>query len=96
MTAREDFHSKTANCMSLTIMAYALAKKAGLVVDFQQVEIPEYWIRNGQYNLLTGHINLLIKTKDRLNKTTVYGSNTLQIDFDPYVVKESFSKRVIF
>jgi tetratricopeptide (TPR) repeat protein len=95
MTAREAFHSKTANCMSLTIMAYALAKKAGLVVDFQQVEIPEYWIRNGQYNLLTGHINLLIKTKDRLNKTTVYGSNTLQIDFDPYVVKESFSKKVI-
>jgi Flp pilus assembly protein TadD len=95
MTAREAFHSKTANCMSLTIMAYALAKEAGLVVDFQQVEIPEYWIRNGQYNLLTGHINLLIKTKDRLNKTTIYGSNTLQIDFDPYVLKESFSKKVI-
>jgi len=95
ITAREAFHSQTANCMSLTIMAYALAKEAGLVVDFQQVEIPEYWIRNGQYNLLTGHINLLIKTKDRLNKTTVYGSNTLQIDFDPYVRKESFSKNVI-
>ncbi|MDX2367850.1 MAG: hypothetical protein QNK36_05525 [Colwellia sp.] len=95
VTAREAFHSNKANCMSLTIMAYALAIEAGLRVDFQQVEIPEYWVRNGKYNLLTGHINLLIKTKDNLNKRTIYGSNTLQIDFDPYVMKESFSKKII-
>ncbi len=95
VTAREAFHSQTANCMSLTIMAYALAKEAGLNVDFQQVNIPEYWVRNGQYNLLTGHINLLIKTKNNIDRTTIYGSNTLQIDFDPYVLKESFSKKVI-
>jgi len=95
ITAREAFHSQTANCMSLTIMAYALAKEAGLNVDFQQVNIPEYWVRNGQYNLLTGHINLLIKTKNNIDRTTIYGSNTLQIDFDPYVLKESFSKKVI-
>lgn len=95
VTAREAFHSQTANCMSLTIMAYALAKEAGLNVDFQQVNVPEYWVRNGQYNLLTGHINLLIKTKNNIDRTTIYGSNTLQIDFDPYVLKESFSKKVI-
>lgn len=95
VTAREAFHSQTANCMSLTIMAYALAKEAGLNIDFQQVNIPEYWVRNGRYNLLTGHINLLIKAKDNFDKTTIYGSNILQIDFDPYVLKESFSKKVI-
>lgn len=95
VTAREAFHSQTANCMSLTIMAYALAKEANLLVDFQQVEIPEYWVRNGQYNLLTGHINLLIKTKDNLDKITVYGSDSLQIDFDPHVLKQSFSKKII-
>jgi len=95
VTAREAFHSQTANCMSLTIMAYALAKEAGLNVDFQQINIPEYWVRNGQFNLLTGHINLLIKTKDSFDKTTIYGSDKIQIDFDPYVLKESFSKKVI-
>jgi tetratricopeptide (TPR) repeat protein len=95
VTAREAFHSKTANCMSLTIMAYALAKKAGLNVAFQEVEIPEYWVRNGQYNLLTGHINLLVKTKEHGNKTTIYGTDILQIDFDPYVMKTSFPKKTI-
>lgn len=95
VTAREAFHSQTANCMSLTIMAYALAQEAGLSVDFQQVNIPEYWVRNGRYNLLTGHVNLLIKTKDNFDKTTLYGSDILEIDFDPYVLKESFSKKII-
>jgi Tfp pilus assembly protein PilF len=95
ISAKEAFHSQTANCMSLTIMAYALAKKAGLRVEFQQVEVPEYWVRNGKYNLLTGHINLLIKTKNNFDKSTSFGSEILEIDFDPYIRKELFAKRLI-
>lgn len=95
LTARETFHSHKANCMSLTIMAYALAQKANLHVFFQEVDVPEYWIRNGQYNLLTGHVNLLIKTSVRNDKNIVYGNDNIQIDFDPYVLKQSFPKRVI-
>ncbi len=95
VTARDAFHSQTANCMSLTIMAYALAKEAGLKASFQQVHIPEYWVRNGQYNLLTGHVNLLIEAQDNIKKTIIYGSDAITIDFDPYVVRQSFPKRVI-
>lgn len=95
VTARDAFHSKTANCMSLTIMAYALAKEAGLKANFQQVKIPEYWVRNGQYNLLTGHVNLLIQAKDNAKKNIIYGSDAITIDFDPYVVRQSFPKKVI-
>jgi len=95
VTARDAFHSKTANCMSLTIMAYALAEEAGLKANFQQVDTPEYWIRNGQYNLLTGHVNLRIQAQDNIKKTVIYGSDTITIDFDPYVVRRSFPKRII-
>jgi len=95
LTAREAYHSKTANCMSLTIMAYALAKEANLNVEFQQVNVPEYWIRNGQYNLLTGHVNLLIKPSTYPKKHLVYGNDNIQIDFDPFVVKQTFRKKVI-
>lgn len=95
LTARETYHSKTANCMSLTIMAYALAKEANLFVNFQQVDVPEYWVRNGQYNLLTGHVNLLIVPIGQPNRLLAYGTDNLQIDFDPFVVKESFPRRVI-
>lgn len=95
LTAREAYHSKEANCMSLTIMAYALAKAANLKVDFQQVDIPEYWIRNGQYNLLTGHVNLLIKPNTHPNNTLILVNKNIEIDFDPYAVKQTFPKRVI-
>ncbi len=95
ITAKEAFHSKEANCMSLTILAYALAKKAGFNVDFQQVEIPEYWVKNGQYSMLVGHINLLIKQNKNFKQTLIKNNKVLQIDFDPYISKEYFKKKVI-
>lgn len=95
LTASQAYHSKTANCMSLTIMAYALAKEAGLDVKFQDVKVPEYWVRNGQYNMLTGHVNLILTEARVPNKTVVYGRELLQIDFDPDVYKKSFPKKVI-
>lgn len=95
LTARETFHSQEANCMSLTIMAYALAKRANLSVNFQQVDVPEYWIRNGRFSLLTGHVNLLVDTNSALNNRIIYGRDKIQIDFDPYAVKQNFARRVI-
>lgn len=95
LTASQTYHSQTANCMSLTIMAYALAKEANLDIVFQEVEVPEYWIRNQKYNLLTGHVNLLIKPKEYHERTLIYGSSNIEIDFDPYVVKQDFRKKVI-
>lgn len=95
LTATDAYHSHTANCMSLTIMAYALAIEAGLDVKFQEVQVPEYWVRNGEYNMLTGHVNLAITKPKSPNKMVIFGGDILQIDFDPYVVKKSFPKKVI-
>lgn len=96
LTARETYHSAMANCMSLTIMAYALAKEAGLEVDFQDIDVPEYWQRNGQYNMLTGHVNLVVKRKvDQPINSIIFNDTLLEIDFDPFVAKKTFTKRVI-
>jgi tetratricopeptide (TPR) repeat protein len=95
LTARETYHSHKANCMSLTIMAYALAERAKLKVEFQQVDVPEYWVRNKEYNLLTGHINLLIKPTASGEKNIIFGNDNIEIDFDPFVVKQTFPKKVI-
>jgi len=95
VTAQEAFHSKEANCMSLTILAYALAKEANFNIDFQQVQIPEYWVRNGKYNMLVGHINLLIKQNKNFKHTLIKNNKVLQIDFDPNVSKEHFKKVII-
>ncbi|WP_206485744.1 tetratricopeptide repeat protein [Thalassotalea sp. G2M2-11] len=95
LTAQEAYHSQVANCMSLTIMAYALAKEAGLDVRFQDVKVPEYWIRNGEYNLLTGHVNLVITEPKSPHKLIALGKNLLQIDFDPAMARNRFPKKTV-
>ncbi|QBY05999.1 hypothetical protein E2K93_17230 [Thalassotalea sp. HSM 43] len=95
LTAREAFHQNTANCLSLTILAYALAREAHLQIQFQEIEIPEYWIREGDFNLLTGHVNLKVVGDSHNGYRVVWGGKTTTIDFDPYVVKKHFPKDVI-
>ncbi|WP_083602022.1 tetratricopeptide repeat protein [Thalassotalea sp. PP2-459] len=95
LTASQAYHSQTANCMSLTIMAYALATEAGLNVKFQSIKVPEYWVRNGEHNMLTGHVNLSVSEKRASNVAVVYGDELMQIDFDPEVYRRSFPKKTI-
>lgn len=95
VTAREVYHQQSANCMSLTIMAYALAKEAGLNIRFQEVEIPEYWVRHGRYNMLTGHVNLVVTPQRPPNKYIVWGTDAVEIDFDPYASKRYFNRKII-
>ena len=95
VTARQAFHNQQANCLSLTILAYSLAKEANLAVSFQQINTPEYWVRNGRYNFLTGHVNLLVKQKQDHGKSYNFGSDGFQIDFDPLASKSTFKRAVI-
>jgi len=95
VTAQEAYHSKLANCMSLTILAYALADEAGMNISFQNVDVPEYWVRNGQYSLLTGHVNLLVEESKDVDKRVVWGKRKIRIDFDPFVAKKSFPSHTI-
>ena len=95
LTAQQAFHQNTANCLSLTILAYTLAKEANLQVKFQEVLIPEYWIREGSYNMLTGHVNLKIVGDMKTPYKIVWGKKETVIDFDPYSVKKHFPKNTI-
>lgn len=95
LTASETYHSKTANCLSLTVMAYALAKEFGISVRFQDVSVPEYWERNGEYNFLTGHVNLRItEPKGNAHKIMVRTHETV-IDFDTQISRQSFPSRIV-
>lgn len=95
LTAIQTYYSGTANCLSLTIMAYALATEANMDVKFQNINIPEYWVRNKNYNMLTGHVNLLVSQKADRDRNLLFTPGTLQIDFDPFISKKYFPKKVI-
>ncbi|GAC15433.1 tetratricopeptide repeat protein [Aliiglaciecola lipolytica] len=92
-TAQQTFENRAANCLSMSIMTYALAKEAGFAVRFQDVDIPEYWTRRDGYSLLNGHINILMKPQD---PGVVHLINTgLQVDFDPQNPRNNFPKQFV-
>ncbi|TLU66196.1 tetratricopeptide repeat protein [Thalassotalea litorea] len=95
LTAQQTFEQQSANCLSLTILAYALAKEANLKINFQEVMIPEYWVRQGSFNMLSRHVNLVVVGDDRSRFQTIWGQQATTIDFDPFIVKKHFARNVI-
>lgn len=95
LTAKETFTSGKANCISLTILAYSLARKLNLNVYFQDVKVPEYWVRDGRYSMLAGHVNLLVSQETLVHNDYVYTPYKMVVDFDPYIRQKHFPSRMI-
>jgi tetratricopeptide (TPR) repeat protein len=95
VTAIDAFHGRKANCMSLTIMAYALGKEAGMSLKFQDIDVPEYWVRNGSYQMVMGHVNLLVVKRPVNTLQFEFSREILQIDFDPNAIRQSFKRKVV-
>lgn len=90
--ANDTFNSASANCLSLTIMTYAMAQEAGFAPQFQIVDIPEYWTRRSGYTFISGHVNLRITFKGEIARQRLF-DNALLVDFDPQTrVKKFFTK----
>jgi len=92
--ANNTFHSQEANCLSMSIMAYALATEAGFDVDFQEIMIPEYWTRRAGFSLINGHINLKMLVPHDPN-VFVFNTRSYQVDFDPQSSRRGLPKKVV-
>lgn len=81
----ETFRLREANCLSLTLMTYALATHAGFEATLSTVEIPEYWSRKEGYSVLNGHINVTLK---QVFNGKVIASRV--VDFDERIESQQF------
>lgn len=89
-TAAETLHYRTANCLSLSILTYSLAREVNLETVFQDVLIPEYFSTQANQTWLNGHVNLRLKhSRINDNSTIVFGTDMI-VDFDPYTIKRQF------
>lgn len=93
-TAIETFANKAANCLSLTIMTYALADYAGFGVSFQQVNIPELWVRRDGASMLNRHINLKVYERPD-NHVYLITRRDYTVDFNQLNGSRWFPERVI-
>jgi hypothetical protein len=93
--ANKTFENKAANCLSMSIMTFALAKELGFGVRFQNIEIPEYWtIREGQ-SLLNRHINLQIRPRQKNSIHFHFVTRGFEVDFDVQATRQHFPKTLL-
>jgi Flp pilus assembly protein TadD len=59
-TASATFHERQGNCLSFTLLFVALAREAGLVANFQTVEVPPTWANDGQV-VIANHVNTVVR-----------------------------------
>lgn len=83
-TVAETFTARQANCLSLTMMTYALAKEGGLEAQLNDVLVPEYWSRNQGNTLLNGHVNIT------LTDTNAEKTQYRVVDFDGEIKRQEF------
>jgi Flp pilus assembly protein TadD len=59
-TASQTFEAREGNCLSLVIMAAALAKQLDIPVTFQEVYDFDTWSRDAGFAILSQHVNLVL------------------------------------
>lgn len=83
-TAAETWRSKRGNCLSLSVLAYSVAKALDLPVQLQEVRVAQFFDRHGSVDFVGRHVNVLIRNDARLHlRTGVIAAGDVVIDFEP-------------
>lgn len=61
--AAEAFEARAGNCLSLVLMTAAFAKHLGMPVSYRAVQVDDYYSRNGDLTLASGHVNLVLESQ---------------------------------
>ena len=85
-TAREAFHSGTANCLSYANLFVALAREAGLRASYQWLEVRPQWTRMGERVAVRLHVNVLVNTNQ---------GERYMIDIDPLPSRDVAGSRLL-
>jgi Tfp pilus assembly protein PilF len=84
--AAETWRLKRGDCLSLTVLAYSLAKDLGLSAQMQEVRVPIVFDRRGRVDFLSRHVNVFMKEKGWLHlRHGSIRSDDVIIDFEPQI-----------
>ncbi|QYK05947.1 tetratricopeptide repeat protein [Shewanella zhangzhouensis] len=79
--AADTYYDRAGNCMSLVVLAAAMADALGVAVDFQDVLVQPVWDRQGDFYLVNGHVNLRLLPPSEANVVHLRGP--ILVDFLP-------------
>lgn len=81
--AKKTWDDKSGNCISLTILAYAVGKALDLPIVMQEVDVPVQFDRRGNIEFLNSHVNAIVMHKDFWFDSDSEQRGFLIIDFEP-------------
>ena len=82
-TAAEAFDARAGNCLSLVILAAALAKEVELPVQYNRALVSDLWSRMGNVYFLNGHVNITLGKRFRDPPASYDSAAYLTVDFLP-------------
>lgn len=84
--AAETWRNQRGDCLSLTVLSYALARTLDVPAHMQEVRVPVAFDRRGGVDFLNRHVNVLVHN-DRALRLADHGlaSGDLVIDFEPQI-----------
>lgn len=82
--ASETWRQKRGDCLSLTVLAYAMARAMNMDAQMQEVPIPAVFDRRDQMDFLSQHVNVLFLHAGPLELTNgTMQSRDMIVDFEP-------------
>ncbi|WP_220743729.1 tetratricopeptide repeat protein [Shewanella colwelliana] len=92
--AAETYGDRAGNCLSLVLLTAAMADALDVDVEFQEIEVPPIWDKQGDFYLVNGHINLRLIPKET-NDTFHVSKQAIQVDFLPERSVRGYAKKQI-
>lgn len=84
--ASETWRLRRGDCLSLTILAYAMGRAMKLHADMQEVPIAAMFDRRNQFDFLSQHVNVRFQNASRVDLphgTSTTPSRDMILDFEP-------------
>jgi tetratricopeptide (TPR) repeat protein len=91
--AEQTYRQHSGNCLSLALMSLALADKFGLDAQLHEVPMIPLWERQGKFDLISGHVFVIVHATRFPDARTIDLAGDLVIDFDP-TVRRAYSGRI--
>lgn len=92
--ASETFEERAGNCLSLVLLTAALAKELDVIVEFQEIDVPPVWDKQGDFYLVNGHINLRLLPPNEGSSVHML-KRAIQVDFLPERAVRGYDKTKI-
>jgi tetratricopeptide (TPR) repeat protein len=82
--ASQTWRTRAGDCLSLTVLTYAMARELGLPATLQELDLYPVFDRRAGVDYRVGHVNVYVERPKGLYETHVLGhSRGVVIDFEP-------------